>query len=277
MRKQVFLLQPKEQVRETLRERVEKGKTIRTEFSAAPWDKYLSVSDKHKIWSDYNVEYLGRAFSDDSIEQEYLGVFKAGMSITTSKSEIFTTTQAILNNEIVVLESIVERLELIPEKALSDVYENEGIDDIKTVFIVHGQDDGLKETVARFIEKLELKAIILHEQPNKGATLIEKLERESKVGFAVILLNPDDVAYSKSEPNKKEERARQNVIFELGFFIGKFGRSRVCTLYIDNTTLPTDYLGSGYISFDKNGDWRQLLARELKAAGLDFDSTKLIN
>jgi predicted nucleotide-binding protein len=72
--------------------------------------------------------------------------------------------------------------------------------------------------------KIELEAIILHEQPDQGLTIIEKFETyASQVGFAVVLLTPDDLGGPASAP-AQSARARQNVIFELGYFVGKLAR-----------------------------------------------------
>lgn len=90
--------------------------------------------------------------------------------------------------------------------------------DSEKVFLVHGHDNELKETVARFLEKIGLIPIILHEQASKGQTIIEKFEEHSNVSYAIVLMTPDDVGNLKSNKGKLNQRARQNVIFELGYF-----------------------------------------------------------
>ncbi|MHC4864284.1 MAG: TIR domain-containing protein [Planctomycetota bacterium] len=140
------------------------------------------------------------------------------------------------------------------------------------VFIVHGHDDAAKERVARFIERLGLKAIVLHEQPDKGRTVIEKFEDHSNVGFAVVLLTPDDIGGPINDKDKQRPRARQNVIFELGFFIGKLGRDRVCALYKGDVEIPSDYKGVLYKPM--KGDWQLSLAKEIQAAGIPVDLNK---
>lgn len=143
------------------------------------------------------------------------------------------------------------------------------------VFIVHGHDAEAKESVARFIEKIGLKAIILHEIPNIGRTIIEKFEDHSNVGFAVVLLTPDDLGTHKDKPEALEPRARQNVIFELGYFIGKLGRERICVLFKENVEIPSDYKGILYIEMDQAGGWEQKLAKEIEA-GMKRDPAKLL-
>lgn len=83
------------------------------------------------------------------------------------------------------------------------------------IFIVHGRDEEAKETVARFVEKLGLKATILHEKPSSSLTIIEKIEKYSdSAGFAIVLLTPDDNGALKDSPDdQRNPRARQNVVF----------------------------------------------------------------
>jgi predicted nucleotide-binding protein len=146
----------------------------------------------------------------------------------------------------------------------------------KDVFIVHGHDKASKESVARFVEKLGLHAIILHEQPNESKTIIEKFEDYSNVGFAIVILTPDDICGPRNEPDKQKLRARQNVIFELGYFVGKLGRSKVCALYKEDVDMPSDYNGVLYVPLDDNGAWQLKLAKEIKQAGIEVDLNKII-
>ncbi|MGQ3314402.1 TIR domain-containing protein, partial [Reyranella sp.] len=111
--------------------------------------------------------------------------------------------------------------------------------------------------------------IILHEQANQGRTIIEKIEAHGDVGFAVILLTPDDVGAVKG--GEPLPRARQNVLLELGYFVGRLGRSRVCALKRGDIEVPSDFGGVVYEPFDAGGSWKQALSRELEAAGFDID------
>jgi predicted nucleotide-binding protein len=140
------------------------------------------------------------------------------------------------------------------------------------IFLVHGHDERVLHEVARFLEKLQQDVIVLREQPNEGRTIIEKFETYADVGFAVVLLTADD----KGGPINGAEtdfkmRARQNVVFEFGYFIGRLGRNRVCALYADGVEIPSDYSGVLYTKLDASGAWRLEIAKELKAAGLPVD------
>lgn len=147
--------------------------------------------------------------------------------------------------------------------------------DYNRVFIVHGHDEAPRETVARFISGIGLDPVILHEQANRGMTIPEKLIANGNVGFAVVLLTPDDVGRAKSETDDNP-RARQNVILELGYFVGRLGRERVCALLKDKVEIPSDYMGVVYTPFDAGGGWRQQLAKELQAVGYEIDWNKVM-
>ena len=142
------------------------------------------------------------------------------------------------------------------------------------VFIVHGHDNGVKQEVARFLEKLGLEPIILHEQASSQKTIIEKIESYAgQVGFGVVLYTACDIG-GKDE-NNLQSRARQNVVFEHGYLIGLLGRDKVCPLVKGNIETPGDISGVVYTSMDEAGSWHLPLAKELKAAGYDIDPSKL--
>ena len=144
------------------------------------------------------------------------------------------------------------------------------------IFVIHGRDNETKETIARFLEQLDLKPVILHEQSNQGRTIIEKFEQYAQVGFAVALLTPDDVGSLQEDAWNPKSRARQNVIFEFGYFIGRLGRKRVCALTKGDVEIPSDYAGVVYISLDDAGGWKNNLIKELKGAGIDVDANRAV-
>ncbi|EGR1860789.1 hypothetical protein D3O62_18835 [Vibrio cholerae] len=143
------------------------------------------------------------------------------------------------------------------------------------VFIVHGHDDLMKVEMARFIENAGLEAIILHEQPSGSKTIIEKIESFGDVGFAVILYTPCDVGAKKTDDPNLLDRARQNVVFEHGYFIGRLGRSRVAALVKGSIETPNDISGIVYTQVDPQNSWRMNLFNELKNAGYNVDTKAL--
>ena len=140
------------------------------------------------------------------------------------------------------------------------------------VFIVHGHAESVINDVARTIEKLGLESVILREQPSSGKTIIEKFESCAKdARFAVVLLTADD----KIE-GEDGFRARQNVVFEMGYFMGALGRSHVMCLLQENVEKPGDIDGVVYTQLDKAGSWKLSLIKELRASGYSVDANKLL-
>ncbi|CEG26350.1 TIR domain-containing protein [Bacillus sp. B-jedd] len=264
-----------------LQDRIEKGKKLlRLNINN---EQILEEAEREKRkWSEYNLELLNRLFDNSSIADEYS---QAGSHIgfiygDYSFQDVVNDYREYVEVKLTKLESIFDRLDIIPEKnrIVRTVTSNriEGKIQTSDVFIVHGHDEGSKETVARLLSKFDLNPIILHEQPNGGKTIIEKFEEYSgSVNFAVILMTPDDIGYPNGKVDSAKPRARQNVIFELGYFIGKLSRKNVCALYREGVEIPSDYQGVLFIPMDSTGAWRYQLAKELKNVGYDIDMNEI--
>lgn len=153
--------------------------------------------------------------------------------------------------------------------------EEKKVMDYTKVFIVHGRDNAAKQEVARFVERLGLKAIILHEQVSRSHTIIEKIEENSNVGYAIVIYTPCDEGRLKGE-TEFNSRARQNVVFEHGFLMGKIGRQNVCALVKGDVETPNDISGVVYENMDGSGAWKLSVAKELKAAGYKIDINNII-
>lgn len=158
-----------------------------------------------------------------------------------------------------------ENVTPIPEKALSVGF------DFSKVFIVHGHDGELKHSVARIIEKQGIEPVILSEQTNRGRTIIEKFEEYSDVGGAICLFTSDDLGRSKKD-NQDQVRARQNVVFETGYFMGKLGRNHTIILADKGVDMPSDLLGVVYTDAT---NWQVDLLKELEQMGYTIDRNKL--
>ena len=194
---------------------------------------------------------------------------------------IFVERQSFQNGLVkaqIILEALLEEIESYwsdggPSQAKEETFQRVVSN---RVFVVHGRDDGSRNTVARFLESLELEPIILQERPNEGRTIIQKFEDHSGVNFAVVLCTPDDVGALATEQHKLRPRPRQNVILELGFFWGKLGRKKVCALLEGDMDMPSDFGGVLYIPLDESEGWKLTLARELRAAGMNIDLNRII-
>jgi len=247
------------------------------------WDIELDQALKEETkWSDYNIGLLKRMVDTDDLVNGYPPPFDYHHEGFDRCMEKFRRN---VERGIYYLELVSNRLDLIPElPALAQLVKEQLVGSHpeigRRVFVVHGHDPKAKQSVARCLEKLELKPIILHEKPSRGRTIIEKFEDYADVGFAVVLLTPDDTCIAKADMNKPKPRARprarQNVVFELGFFVGRLGRQRVCALLKGDVEIPSDFAGVLWVPMDPQGAWRFELVREMKAAGLDVDPNKLL-
>jgi hypothetical protein len=226
------LVVSREDAEAKIQDRIQKGQELRNREINA-WDQLDGTRKDYYTWTEYNAELLKRLFTNDSLAQEYQGIaFGIGGSPLPLGEEVRFLRRDI-DSKIRRLESLRERLEIIPvatgvvSAAVAHPTKIRG----KDVFIVHGHNEGARESVARFLERLGIHPIILHEMASGGLTVIEKLERHSDVDFAVVLLTPDDVGSVATSKDALQPRARQNVVLELGYFVGKLGRSRVCALH----------------------------------------------
>ena len=235
------------------------------------------LSDKFNRWDAYNFELIQCMFTGEQLIIEYNTPLREPTADRVLGVLSKLTVIKWFLERIQVLKSIVDRVELFhPAKKIKSTNTTATANkqtNSKKVFIVHGQDELAKVKVARFIEKLGFEPIILHEQSNGGKTIIEKIEANSDVGFAVVLLTPCDVGAKKGE--ELNPRARQNVILELGYFMGLLGRSKVCALVKGDLEKPNDISGVVYTLMDDNDRWHVDLAKELKAVGYNVDMNKI--
>ena len=233
---------------------------------------------EYSNWSDYNSTLLLKLFDDPSIEKQYSTDTPFSVSGLTLEQEIRHYRRGV-TYKINRLKSILGRIKLFTERipgSPSISSPEQTVANGDEVFIVHGHDKGAKHEVARFVEQLGLKVIILDEQPGRGQTIIEKFEASaSNAGFAIILLTPDDVGAAKDEQDNLKPRARQNVIFEMGYFVKALERGRVCAMSTEEVEIPSDFAGVQYIHLDPHGGWEKKLEREMEAAGLTFDREKV--
>lgn len=225
-----------------------------------------------KVWDDMCREIFIRSF-EHPYNTDLVGFDRNNISYIIKDS--VEEYKSVIRDKIAYIKGFIQRMSLIPCKleTTNEVLPLRSIKkDANKVFIVHGHAEAVNQEVARTIEKLGLEAIILREQPNSGKTIIEKFEEYAKdVYFAVILLTADD----KIE-GEDTFRARQNVIFEMGYFMGALGRPNVMCMLQENVEKPGDIDGVVYTMIDKTGVWKYSLVKELKACGYDVDANKVL-
>ncbi|MGR3814721.1 MAG: TIR domain-containing protein [Cognatishimia activa] len=248
--------------------------TTREEASSATQSLNASIDDAlTRTFGSSTVEYY--RYSSAANLSWPLNVFEP-----TPLHQIISSLAQDKIEAIALLEMAIESLEEQIEEAGGSTAANiapsrASVEGTRKIFVVHGHDVGAREALARFLEQCDFEPIVLHEQANSGRTIIEKFEDNSDVGFAVVLLTPDDEVLDSA--GESVMRARQNVILELGYFIGRLGRDRVCALKSGEIEIPSDILGVIWTEFDAQGGWKQSLAKELKAANFDIDWNKVMS
>lgn len=273
-------------------------------------DFKTNISDEDKVINNIVIPYMnheeekivmGKKINFDNLEEiqiiyskwpieDLIRVIKAEYDKTefgylTTVNELYILSSSKHKENIIenvttynITDEIMEKVESILENKINKPEDKTNIIEKKysnKIFIVHGHDDSAKNELARFIEKIGLKAIILHEQASGGNTIIEKIEEYANtVGFAIILYTACDKGKSKNE-NDLKDRARQNVVFEHGYFVGKLGRKRVIALNKEYIETPSDINGVIYIPMDSAGAWKTQIVQELKTAGYTIDANSI--
>lgn len=242
----------------------------------------LQSSDE-QAWTNLARDYLTRVFGSNSpnVSSVIHAMGDGGLYMGISDHEYQEYLRSGLDNKIKLLRSCIEQLQTDIELQGLANHKSEEEASIETVpsnskvFIVHGHNHGVKEAVARFLERLGLDPVILHEKPNAGRTIIEKFSDYADVQFAVVLLTADDEGRVRGSSGDPALRARQNVVLELGYFLGRLGRARVCALYEAGVEIPSDYQGVLFVELDKSDRWRFDLVRELRGAGFEVDANRI--
>ena len=294
------LTMDKDELKAALTDRIEKGKALglltlptrddmagRSYSYVRPVTREFEVKkrkyiDEFRKWSAYNVELLKHAFG--SPDNEYIKRYESAGRTTyvfTRISDFVKIYQREITGKIGYLESLVERMPLLPEiMEKQSVMETTHRRDSHRIFIVHGHDSYLRTQVENFVRQLDYEPIVLFKRPSMGGTIIEKIEREAgDVAFAIVLYTACDLGNDKERVHDITDlnsRARQNVVFEHGYMCALLGRSRVCAVVEEGVEIPGDLSGVVYVPYDDKGKWRFDVVREMRAVGLDADANNLV-
>ena len=264
------LIKDKEEFRNDLQKRVSIGEEI--------FENPIDISDRFSEWNDYNNEYLKQAYNKpiNEYRSEYddAGYTPFGSMSKYSYGTLEERKDA-LRYKINALKKLLNKVDLMKSQVVKETGTLPPVESNKSneIFIVHGHDELAKTKVARFIEKLGLRPIILHEQASAGKTIIEKIEEHSNVGFGIVLYTPCDIGGKVGA--SQSPRARQNVVFEHGFLIGRIGRRNVSALVKGDLETPNDISGIVYVTMDDADAWHIQIAKELKSSGYDIDMNKV--
>lgn len=254
-----------------------------------PREELEPIKAEYESWKLYVHDFLNTVLErDDDFVKEWDSCLRKPYLNNVSDKDWYSKE---INKALSKLDSFIQRIGFrFKEKAdksgiLSRTVNS--MNETNKIFIVHGHNEEMKQVVARVVTRLGLEPIILHEQANEGKTIIDKFEANAEnTFFAIILLSGDDLAASVSElegledeeiRSKLEKRARQNVVFEMGYFAGKLGRSHMFYLLQNGVSKPGDLDGLVYTPFDApEGTWKFELAKELKVCGYNVDANQLL-
>ncbi len=249
----------------------EKFKEIYDEIDELIEQNVSSSTPKFIAWRVKTKRFLLKYYGEKSFEVENFESFSFSLlyySFDTTEREVIRACQEDLYS---VKEIFKQYLDDLQDKNQVLLVDKSIKGDYSKVFIVHGHDGELKEVVARVIERQGIKPIILSEQVNRGATIIEKIEANSDVNGAICLFTSDDLGREKNEEIEKV-RARQNVVFEAGYFIGKLGRENTILISDRDIELPSDLQG---VVYSDRGEWKFQVLKELRAMGYCIDYNKI--
>ena len=269
---EIFLRVPLAQARDKIIHRIAQGTQLLESL------RHVRLHDGNKrqlqSWDEYNCEMLKKLFNTPKLGED---AQYDGLNIIINARGDDATYLRGYESKLGFLVSLEQRLDLYesPQNTSNSRPAIAGIAHSKKVFIVHGHDEAAKHDLERFISvELKLEPVVLHRQADEGQTVIEKFEKHSDVGYVFILLTPDEFSMLADEKTKPEDqrkyeiRARPNVIFEFGFFVGKLGRSRVCCLHKGHVVLPSDLGGTIYKDISNGIESVAFsIMKELRAAG----------
>jgi predicted nucleotide-binding protein len=275
---------PRSRAEQVIDRHAAEGSTLQADSDQVVTDEhYEEWNSKRQRWIKLTAQGLRSIYAGPEPAEEFSAAADPPLYVGGgSVADDFKWQRKEVDAGINTLASLRERLEYLeaPGDGSAVVESAEAVVQDRKIFVVHGHASEVKEAVSRLLEKTGAHdVVILHEQPSEGRTLIEKFEDHAQASdTAVILLTADDVGGAAPEAGAAapslSPRARQNVVFELGFFVGRLGRSRVVVLYEEGVELPSDFKGVVYISISDDS-WRYKLLQELRSAGLTYDLNKI--
>lgn len=279
----VELTRPAERVRADLESARRSGQELLETLPASP-NKLAEFRERYLAWESKTAAVLESSFSvsgfltsspRDEFNSTAISLLDLKISSTTIPFDRLPEVENDVREKLRVIRSIDDRLDVYVEPTAMSHSQRPPTSGDAPIFLVHGRDLGRRELVRRFLETItDRQVVVLAEQPNRGQDLLGKLlSNAQEASFAVVVLTPDDAGGLEGE--EPRPRARQNVVFELGFFIALLGRDKVAALNDPTVELPTDFSGVAYIPIEGES-WQIELARELKTAGIEVSLDRVI-
>ena len=222
----------------------------------------IKTADKlYNHWNSKSYDILKKIFKSSNVARDYSsytwsigGILICDLKLIEKKEKLHSN----IRKKISKLESIITSLHLLEEGKKAKTK-------LQKIFFVHGTDCDTSAQVLNLLVELNLQPIIMKDLALAGKTIIDEIQKRAEVNYAIGLLTPDNLGGNNAKD--LQYRADQNVILELGIFIGKLGRKRVCSLHVEGVELPDDFHGFEYIEIDSTNVWKKKLINELHLAG----------
>ncbi len=255
-------------------DKIEKLEQAYNQIDTLISNRVKDSSPDFKAWYTKTERTLIQIYGDGSYEHNSFKELHFSLLVYTfeeSESKFIKACADGLKDAKAILKVYLDDLEETKEEEENLAKSEPLLKDFSKVFIVHGHDGEVKEALARLVERQGIKPVILSEQANKGQTIIEKFEDNSDVSCAICLFTADDEGKAEKE-KEYNKRARQNVVFEAGYFMGKLGRENVVIIADDSIEIPSDING---IVYANRNNWKFDVLKELRAIGFVIDYNKI--
>ena len=261
----VALRWPRPQLEDELAKAISEGRSVAEQIHANSGSgNGVELRGRWLAWSERTETLLDRAFETTGfLTSGPRGDFTAPavpimdlrlIAASEIPDERLSDLERIILEQVRVLAALSERLDLfeVPNEQQPSQTGKPPTPADAPIFLVHGHDLSARETVRRFLEQVSgRRVIVLQEQPGRGASLLDKLlANATPAAFCIVLITGDDEGRAAASDAQLQRRARQNVVFELGLFLGLLGRDRVVALYEPAVELPSDYQGVEWLPLE---------------------------
>lgn len=242
-----------------IRDMIEKGRVLQN--SVIEFEKDLEQSKVgYYSWSKENEEHLRRIFATDDEAKRYKENFALVLKRKIYLSDMVKDFRELVKSKVKHLEAIVNRLTIVTDIDF-DIHHDEisylSSTDNKAV-VLHGSKK-IRDFVAKVLEENQMEAVVLKDKSG----VIDDFDNHEDAHHFIVILSNDDIGAAKSKINNLKPRARQNVILELGYILGKIGSGKVIILYENDVEIPSVLRGVTTLKLTGKS-WQKKLAREIQ-------------
>jgi len=287
-----ILVVPKDKAEARITELIEQGNKL---HKISDRLESRAIRFEFKKWSNLNEELLSEIFNNKEILTNY-SKLPSGFGLFPAETEALAVQEWMdhIQYRVVFLEALIDQLGYLSEKTAPSREKPEEKSGPKPgpgsgakpearaevkpsapgeeVLVVHGRDEHLLAVTVGFLEKLRLKPVLLSGNSDQEMTALERLGTgNNPFKFAIVLLTPDDVGFDLMKPKELKTRSRQDVVFLLGFLVGKLGPNKVFAIHKKDVQLPGKCPGVVFELYDEKAAWLSKAAQKMRASGVALD------